>query len=122
MDRNRSLRIAVTGLFVAHGLGMSSWIVHIPLVKERLELNDQFLGLALLCAGLGALGHHVDQRLADVQVWFSPDCDSLWDSFSDFADRTWAGDKFLVLSILFVAAGRVHRGHGHRHEQSGRSV
>src|SRR5260221_3644572 len=56
MVRNRSLCIAVTGLFVANGLGMSSWIVHIPLVKERLELNDQFLGLALLCAGLGAFG------------------------------------------------------------------
>ena len=55
MDQNRSLRIAVTALFVANGLGMSSWVVHIPLVKERLELNDQFLGLALLCAGLGAL-------------------------------------------------------------------
>jgi MFS family permease len=55
MDQNRSLRIAVTALFVSNGLGMSSWIVHIPLVKERLELNDQFLGLALLCAGLGAL-------------------------------------------------------------------
>jgi len=35
---------------------MSSWIVHIPLVKERLELTDQMLGLALLCSGLGALG------------------------------------------------------------------
>jgi MFS family permease len=41
---------------VANGLGMSSWIVHIPLVKERLELTDQMLGLALLCSGLGALG------------------------------------------------------------------
>jgi MFS family permease len=35
---------------------MSSWIAHIPLLKERLELNDQMLGLALLCAGMGALG------------------------------------------------------------------
>jgi MFS family permease len=34
---------------------MSSWIVHIPLVKEHLELTDQMLGLALLCSGLGAL-------------------------------------------------------------------
>jgi MFS family permease len=46
----------VTAVFVANGLGMSSWIVHIPLVKEHLELNDQMLGLALLCSGLGALG------------------------------------------------------------------
>ena len=35
---------------------MSSWVSHIPLLKERLELNDQMLGFALLCAGMGALG------------------------------------------------------------------
>ena len=56
MDRYRSTRVATVALFVANGLGMSSWIAHIPLLKERLELNDQMLGLALLCAGMGALG------------------------------------------------------------------
>jgi MFS family permease len=55
LDKHRSLRVAATALFVANGLGMSSWLSHIPLLKERLELNDQMLGLALLCAGLGAL-------------------------------------------------------------------
>lgn len=55
MDEHRSLRIATIALFVANGLGMSSWISHIPLLKEHLGLNDQMLGLALLCAGLGAL-------------------------------------------------------------------
>lgn len=55
MDEHRSLRIATIALFVANGLGMSSWISHIPLWKEHLGLNDQMLGLALLCAGLGAL-------------------------------------------------------------------
>jgi MFS family permease len=47
--------VATVALFVANGLGMSSWVSHIPLLKERLELNDQLLGLALLCAGMGAL-------------------------------------------------------------------
>jgi MFS family permease len=55
LDQNRFLRVSVTAFFVANGLGMSSWIVHIPLVKEHLELTDQMLGLALLCSGLGAL-------------------------------------------------------------------
>ncbi|MFY9984859.1 MAG: MFS transporter [Chthoniobacterales bacterium] len=55
LDEHRSLRIATIALFVANGLGMSSWISHIPLLKEHLGLNDQMLGLALLCAGLGAL-------------------------------------------------------------------
>jgi MFS family permease len=56
LDNYRSLRVATVALFVANGLGMSSWIAHIPLLKERLELNDQMLGFALLCAGMGALG------------------------------------------------------------------
>ena len=56
MDKYRSVRVATAGLFVANGLGMSSWVSHIPLLKERLELNDQMLGFALLCAGMGALG------------------------------------------------------------------
>lgn len=55
MDKHRSLRVAAVALFVANGLGMSSWVAHIPLLKERLELNDQMLGFALLCAGMGAL-------------------------------------------------------------------
>jgi MFS family permease len=55
LDKYRSVRIATGALFVANGLGMSSWISHIPLLKERLELNDQMLGFALLCAGMGAL-------------------------------------------------------------------
>lgn len=55
LDKHRSLRVAAIALFVANGLGMSSWVAHIPLLKERLELNDQMLGLALLCAGMGAL-------------------------------------------------------------------
>jgi MFS family permease len=56
LDKYRSVRVATAGLFVANGLGMSSWVSHIPLLKERLELNDQMLGFALLCAGMGALG------------------------------------------------------------------
>ena len=56
LDKQSSIRVATVALFVANGLGMSSWIAHIPLLKERLELNDQMLGLALLCAGMGALG------------------------------------------------------------------
>jgi MFS family permease len=56
LDKYRSVRVAAVALFVANGLGMSSWVSHIPLLKERLALNDQMLGFALLCAGMGALG------------------------------------------------------------------
>jgi MFS family permease len=34
---------------------ISSWVVHIPVLKEHLQLNDQMLGFALLGAGLGSL-------------------------------------------------------------------
>jgi MFS family permease len=56
LDKYRSVRVAAVALFVANGLGMSSWVSHIPLLKERLDLNDQMLGFALLGAGMGALG------------------------------------------------------------------
>ena len=54
-NASRSLRIAIVLLFASNGLSISSWIVHIPLLKERLGLNDEMLGLALLGAGLGSL-------------------------------------------------------------------
>jgi fucose permease len=48
-------RIAVTGVFVVHGLLFASWTAHIPHVKESLGLTDGTLGFALLGAPVGAV-------------------------------------------------------------------
>jgi MFS family permease len=57
LDRNseHTLRVAIFLLFASNGLTISSWVVHIPVLKEQLQLNDQMLGFALLGAGLGSL-------------------------------------------------------------------
>lgn len=48
-------RVAVTAVFVAHGLVFTSWLPHIPLVKNDLGLSDGGLGLVLLAPPAGAL-------------------------------------------------------------------
>jgi MFS family permease len=52
----RRARLAVTILFVIHGLVFASWILRIPDVKVQLHLTDGQLGLALLGAPVGVLG------------------------------------------------------------------
>jgi MFS family permease len=52
---SRSPRIAVTAVFVAHGLLFSSWTAHIPHVVQHLGLTDGTLGIALLGAPVGSV-------------------------------------------------------------------
>src|ERR1700689_5884356 len=47
-------RIAVTAVFVVHGLLFASWTAHIPDVKAHLGLTDGTLGFALLGARVGS--------------------------------------------------------------------
>jgi len=53
--RSRSPRIAVTAVFVAHGLLFASWTAHIPHVMRHLGLSDGTLGIALLGAPAGSV-------------------------------------------------------------------
>jgi fucose permease len=48
-------RIAVTAVFVFHGLLFASWTAHIPDVKAHLGLTDGTLGFALLGAPVGSV-------------------------------------------------------------------
>jgi MFS family permease len=48
-------RIAVTAVFVAHGLLFASWTAHIPHVMRHLGLTDGTLGIALLGAPVGSV-------------------------------------------------------------------
>jgi len=51
----RWARIAVTAVFVVHGLLFASWTAHIPHVKAHVSLTDGTLGLALLGAPAGSV-------------------------------------------------------------------
>jgi len=48
-------RLAVATIFCLNGLTLANWIARIPDVKQQLGLNDQRLGLVLLCLAAGAL-------------------------------------------------------------------
>jgi MFS family permease len=47
--------VAVTVVFVVHGLLFASWTAHIPGVKAHLHLSNSSLGLALLGAPIGSV-------------------------------------------------------------------
>jgi fucose permease len=51
----RAARRAVTVIFLLNGLLLGSWAARIPAVKERLDLGEAQLGLALGLVALGAL-------------------------------------------------------------------
>ena len=51
----RAARLAVLTLFFVNGTVLSSWVPHIPLIKERLGLSEGVLGLALLGTAVGAI-------------------------------------------------------------------
>ncbi len=51
----RWARVAVTAVFVFHGLLFASWTAHIPGVKAHLGLTDASLGFALLGAPVGSV-------------------------------------------------------------------
>jgi MFS family permease len=51
----RASRFAVLAVFFVNGVVIGSWVVRIPAIKERLDLSDGLLGVALLGAAAGAL-------------------------------------------------------------------
>src|SRR5215216_2957211 len=71
-------RLAVATIFCLNGLALANWIARIPDVKQQLTLNDQRLGLVLLCVAVGALvaqpmvgwliGHVGSRRMTTVML------------------------------------------------------
>jgi Major Facilitator Superfamily len=55
MRPSRAPRLAVTSLFLAHGLLFGTWVARIPAVQDQLELGEGELGVALLFITLGAI-------------------------------------------------------------------
>ncbi|HEX5849684.1 MAG TPA: MFS transporter, partial [Rubrobacter sp.] len=51
----RSARAAVLAVFFTNGVIIGTWVVRIPAIKERLDLGEGLLGIALLGAAVGAL-------------------------------------------------------------------
>jgi fucose permease len=53
--KSRWPQVAVTSVFVVHGLLFASWTAHIPGVQDRLGLTYGTLGIALLGAPIGSI-------------------------------------------------------------------
>jgi MFS family permease len=51
----RSQRVAISTVFLMNGIGLGAWAAFIPIVKERLGLNDATLAVVLFCAAVGAI-------------------------------------------------------------------
>jgi MFS family permease len=54
LPRSRA-RLAVTSLFLAHGVLFGTWVARIPAVQDELDLGEGELGVALLFVTLGAV-------------------------------------------------------------------
>lgn len=52
-------RLAVLAIFFLNGVGVATWVVRIPAVKEKLSLSAGLLGIALLGVAVGALASMV---------------------------------------------------------------
>lgn len=48
-------RKAALAIFFINGFVLSSWVPHIPLIKERMNLGEGLLGIALLAIAAGAI-------------------------------------------------------------------
>ena len=46
---------AVRAFFFIGGFGSASWAPLVPLLRERLSIGDDVLGMLLLCVGIGSL-------------------------------------------------------------------
>ena len=82
-----ALRASRLAVFFVNGLVIGTWVVRIPAIKEKLDLGEGLLGVALLGAAVGAL---VAMPLVGALV-------------SRFGSRRVVGTAALVLSLSLLA-------------------
>ena len=85
----RSARAAVLAVFFTNGVVIGTWVVRIPAIKERLDLGEGLLGVALLGAAVGAL---VAMPVVGALV-------------SRFGSRRIVGLSALALSVVLLTPG-----------------
>ena len=85
----RSARAAVLAVFFTNGVVIGTWVVRIPALKEKLNLGEGLLGVALLGAAIGAL---VAMPVVGALV-------------SRFGSRRIVGVSALALSVVLLTPG-----------------
>jgi hypothetical protein len=48
-------RVATRLAFLVAGFGLSCWAPLVPFAKDRLAVDEQMLGMLLLCLGIGSV-------------------------------------------------------------------
>ena len=84
-----SARAAVLAVFFTNGVVIGTWVVRIPALKEKLDLGEGLLGVALLGAAVGAL---VAMPVVGALV-------------SRFGSRRVVGLSALALSVVLLTPG-----------------
>lgn len=56
MVSGRPIRAAVSVLFLANGLMIGSWAPKLPVLMQRLQIDEATAGLLVLCLGIGSVG------------------------------------------------------------------
>jgi MFS family permease len=84
-----SARAAVLAVFFTNGVVIGTWVVRIPALKEKLDLGEGLLGVALLGAAVGAL---VAMPVVGALV-------------SRFGSRRIVGLSALALSVVLLTPG-----------------
>jgi MFS family permease len=85
----RTARAAVLAVFFTNGVVIGTWVVRIPAIKERLDLGEGMLGVALLGAAVGAL---VAMPVVGALV-------------SRFGSRRVVGVSALALAVVLLTPG-----------------
>ena len=52
---NEAARLATRLVFLVAGFGVSCWAPLVPFAKDRLAIDEQILGILLLCLGVGSV-------------------------------------------------------------------
>ena len=65
-------RLATRLLFVVAGFGYSCWAPLVPLIKQRLAIDEHILGLLFLCIGLGSIGAMIATGILSTRVGSRP--------------------------------------------------
>src|SRR5690349_21520190 len=55
LPRNEPARLATRLAFLVAGFGVSCWAPLVPFAKSRLAIDEQMLGMMLLCLGIGSV-------------------------------------------------------------------
>jgi len=108
-DSSKAARTATSAIFFLSGVNVATWVSRIPAIKDRLQITEAELGLALLCSAIGSMAAMPAWGLLSARLGSRPA--SCWSAVGAFvavpllacADSRLA--LMLALAVFGAAAG-----------------